>query len=65
MSHNTILGSDKFFPRRAKWIHRAFKEVRFGPPLRFPPLDKKSSLSLKEQTEAANDKLRQSMLSLY
>ena len=59
------LGSDKFFPRRAKWIHRAFKEVRFGPPLHFPPLDKKSSLSVKEQTEAANDKLRQSMLSLY
>ncbi|MGM9991439.1 MAG: lysophospholipid acyltransferase family protein [Candidatus Bruticola sp.] len=59
------LGTDKFFPREARWIHCAFKEVRFGPPLRFPPIDKNSSRSVKEQTEEANTLLRQSMLNLY
>ncbi|MGM9998349.1 MAG: lysophospholipid acyltransferase family protein [Candidatus Bruticola sp.] len=59
------LGTDKFFPRGAKWIRRAFKEVRFGQPLHFPPLDKNCSRSIKEQTEEANTLLRQSMLNLY
>ncbi len=58
-------GTDKFFPRRAKWIHYAFKEIRFGPPLMLPPLQKNSEMSIKEQTEAASELLRKALLALY
>ena len=59
------VGSDKFLPRGAKWVRTAYKEVHYGRPLSFEPLNKHGAISVKEQVDAANERLRQALLELY
>ena len=59
------VGSDKFLPRGAKWDRTAYKEDRYGKPLSFEPLNKHGEISVKEQVDAANERLRRALLELY
>lgn len=57
-----LWGTQGMLPYGSRWLRPHFKRIRFGPPLRFPPL--RRGIPVRQQVDEALVRLRQALLEL-